>query len=260
MVRDISLRTVVFHLVGQPWVHRNKKVQSFLWKLFFGNRILPAIGRYNFFGQGEIDRILKEKLGRDGFFVEVGSNDGLSFSNCKHLELYCNWRGILIEPYQPNLELSKVHRTKLNSFVHAALVTSEYIDTSVELIYSNLMTTLAAPSEEVLDPEAHAELGRQFLAPGQEIRRFHAPARKLAEILQEENAPKVIDLLSIDIEGHDLEVLRDFDWSFDFRFLLVEALDSQTMIAFLESKGFQLIFRDPFYNLLFEKTSIIEAK
>src|SRR5207253_9282795 len=37
------------------------------------------------------------------------------------------------------------------------------------------------------------------------------PARILDDILQEAEAPVPIDLLSIDVEGHELEVLRGFD-------------------------------------------------
>ena len=259
LYQKLKLRTVVFHLIGQPWVKGHHPIRNALWRVFFGNKLFPSLGKYKFFGQSEIDRVLAQKLRKNGFFIEVGSNDGVSFSNCKHLELYCGWRGILIEPFKPNLELSRVHRAKTSSFVHAALVTSNHVGDSVELIYSNLMTTLSTPSNEVPSPEAHAELGRQFLGPGEKIHRFRAPARTLSEVLKSEKAPQVIDLLSIDIEGHDFEVLSDFDWSFQISHILVEAFDSEKMVQFLKSKGYQLVFRDNSSNLLFAHASTIHV-
>ena len=32
------------------------------------------------------------------FYIEIGANDGVSQSNTKYLELFYDWRGILIEP------------------------------------------------------------------------------------------------------------------------------------------------------------------
>ena len=39
------------------------------------------------------------------------------------------------------------------------------------------------------------------------------PVRTLDEILTEARAPSPIDLLSVDVEGHELDVLRGFDFA-----------------------------------------------
>jgi len=52
-----------------------------------------------YFGLNQIDRELASILNfDDGFYVEIGANDGNTQSNTKHFELFRNWRGILIEP------------------------------------------------------------------------------------------------------------------------------------------------------------------
>ena len=33
-----------------------------------------------------------------GFFLEIGADDGIRFSNCKFFEETLNWKGIAIEP------------------------------------------------------------------------------------------------------------------------------------------------------------------
>ena len=37
---------------------------------------------------------------KDGFFLEIGADDGVRFSNCKFFEDNLNWKGIAIEARQ----------------------------------------------------------------------------------------------------------------------------------------------------------------
>jgi len=43
----------------------------------------------------KLDEIMKKE---NGFFIELGANDGLIQSNTAFFEFYKNWKGILIEP------------------------------------------------------------------------------------------------------------------------------------------------------------------
>ena len=52
-----------------------------------------------FFGLHEIDKLMLEFINYDnGFFIEVGANDGINQSNTLHFERFKRWKGILIEP------------------------------------------------------------------------------------------------------------------------------------------------------------------
>lgn len=250
-MRKINLRTIAYHVIGQPWLNDFRFIKTLVWKIFFGNRLLPRLGRYSFFGQNEVDREFARRFADNGFFVEVGSNDGIAFSNCKHLEMYKGWHGILIEPISDKLDESRMHRSKKNSFIHSAIVVSSYVGAEVPLYYSNLMTTLKFGSDELRNPLEHAEAGKAFLGPSEEIHEVLAPAKTLKQVLVEAQAPKEIDFLSLDIEGHDYEVLEDFDWSFEFRFIFVEAFSPEKLISLLAPKGYELVLRDQADNLLF---------
>lgn len=248
-----SLRTVAYHLVGQPYVEDSKVLKRVLWRVFFGNRVIPFLGKYHYFAQLELDKELAKTLGTNGFYVEVGANDGLSFSNTKHLELYLGWSGILVEPHLGKLETSKLHRSQKNSFVHAACVRSDFEQNQVELIYSNLMTTLNFPSADLADPLGHAQEGSKFLGPNEHVEVFVAPAKPLVSILRDCNAPRDIDFLSIDIEGHDFEILEDFDWSYNIKYILVESFTENRFDELLESKGYSRVLRDQAHNILYVK-------
>ena len=71
------------------------------------------------------------------------------------------------------------------------------------------------------------------------------PVRTLDEILSEARAPKSFELLSVDVEGHELEVLRGFDFErWQPRLILLE--DHVTSLAkhrFLNRAGYRLMRR-----------------
>ena len=52
--------------------------------------------------------------------------------------------------------------------------------------------------------------------------------------LIEVEAPKLIDFLSLDVEGSELEVLNGIDFTvYNFKFILVESRDDDEMIKYL---------------------------
>jgi FkbM family methyltransferase len=228
-----------------------------MWSFFFANRLLPALGRYCRYADGEIEDDLARIFGnrRSGFFIEIGSNDGVSGSNCKRLEAEHGWAGILIEPYLPNLETSKFHRSKKNSFVHAAAVPQNFGADTVDLIFSNLMTVVDKPTAEISDPWEHALSGSEFLKPWESVTKFSAPARSLNSILSEQNAPNEIELLSIDIEGFELDVLAGLDFKkYRFEAIILENRDKEAAVYFFESRGYYLFSQPSPLILIFTQT------
>jgi len=248
------LKATAYHLVSQRFVVRSRLLSRLMWSFFFSNRLLPKLGRYDRFADGSIEDDLTKIFGekRSGFFVEIGSNDGVSGSNCKRLEAEHGWAGILIEPYLPNLETSKLHRSKKNSFVHAAAVPQDFGNDTVDLIFSNLMTVVDKPTAEISDPWQHALSGSAFLKPWESVTKFSAPARSLNSILAEQNAPSEIELLSIDIEGFELEVLGDLDFKkYRFEAIILENRDKEAAVKFFEPRGYSLFSQPSPLNLIF---------
>ena len=73
--------------------------------------------KIGYFGLDKIDRFLEEYIPqKNGYFVELGANDGVSQSNTLFLERYKNFKGVLIEPFPMNYEKCKLNRSDNNFF------------------------------------------------------------------------------------------------------------------------------------------------
>jgi hypothetical protein len=93
---------------------------------------------------------------------------------------------------------------------------------------------------------ALSALDRGRMAPGaQAARVIPVPTRTLNDILDEAEAPAPIDLLSIDVEGHETEALQGFDFlRWRPRLILVEDhVGSLRTHRFLTGRGYRLIRR-----------------
>jgi FkbM family methyltransferase len=186
--------------------------------------VAEALGsdRYSHLGLNGLDRKLSRYLDlRDGFFVEAGANDGLRQSNTYWFEKFRNWRGILVEGVP---ELARACRRNRRSQVfEVALVGDDTID-HVTMNTANLMSVVQGAFETAEADAAHVAKGAQVqrLAPN-EVREIRVRARTLTSVL-DEVAPPRFDLLSLDVEGFELEVLRGLDLArWKPRYILVEA-------------------------------------
>lgn len=145
--------------------------------------------------------------------MELGANNGILQSNTLYLELFEGWRGLLIEPIQrPFEELRNNRNLRQNVVMRFARVGFEYRRTTVEMVYSNLMSTAIGVDTDTLNPTAHAKAGLPFLAPGVQIWIVNVPAISLTEAMVLAQSPRKIGLLSLDVEGSELEVLKGLDF------------------------------------------------
>jgi len=175
-------------------------------------RTSEAVGitRYSWPALNRLDRQLVEILDyRDGFFVEAGANDGFAQSNTYHLEKFWGWRGLLIEPIPELCARCRCERPK-STVVQAALVAPDYQSADIEMNFAGLMSH----SERAF---ADAEARRRHLATGlaqhgvKGTYTVKVPARTLSAILAVEAPGRTIDLLSLDVEGSEVEALAGLD-------------------------------------------------
>jgi FkbM family methyltransferase len=172
-----------------------------------------------------------------GFYVEIGANDGRSFSNTYVLEKTRNWSGILVEPILHKHFESKVYRDpNRNKFIYGACVSSDYKEQSVKMYFSNLMT-----SSDLGNSREWAQAGSIFLQDTEEVLPFWSPAVVLSDILESEGITKV-DFLSIDVEGAELNVLKGLDFEkCEITSILLETKEDSECINYLEHRGYLVV-------------------
>jgi FkbM family methyltransferase len=208
-------------------------------------------GKYN--GLNQLDSQLEKYVDYDGgYFVELGANDGVAQSNSLYFEKYRGWRGLLVEPSPHNFIKCRKNRSSLSSIHCAACVAFDYDSEFVRMAYSNLMSTALSLDSDILDPQAHAELGQQFLQGSELLFEYGAVARRLNDLLRESNAPKIVDFLSLDVEGAELEVLRGIDFKeYHFKYILVECRDFDRMEKYLSQQGYCFLKKLSVHDYLF---------
>jgi FkbM family methyltransferase len=177
----------------------------------------------------EEERLVREFFGgaSSGFFVEVGANHPTRGSQTWHLE-QAGWSGVLVEP-QPDLAAFLVTARKAKVFAVAC--------TSPDNAGRSLPLHVAG---------AGSSLDRDRMPPGARPRYvLKVPTRTLDGILDEAEAPSPIDFLSVDVEGHEVEVLRGLDFArWQPRLMLIEDhVASLHTHRFLARRGYRLVRR-----------------
>jgi FkbM family methyltransferase len=184
------------------------------------------------FSLNELDFQLRPYLNfRRGFFIEAGANDGISQSNTLYFEKYRGWKGILVEPIPELAARCRVNRP--NCIVeNFALVPFDYKESHVEMRYCNLMSLVKGSMKSEEADLMHIQEGCKI----QDIDSYElkVPARTLTSILEANSVGK-IDLLSLDVEGFELDVLKGMDFErYRPSLMLVEARFRDEIDSFLK--------------------------
>ena len=175
-----------------------------LWRLTTARRkLFEALGSdaYSRPAYGEIDRKLdryfQDRGVSRGFFVEAGAVDGVFESNTYFLERWRGWHGLLVEPVPEMYQRLNVNRRA--RAVNCALVSSKSRETTVRITSAHALSTIVGVQGH---DTGHADTAGAAIT---------VPARTLGSILDEIGNPRV-DLLSLDVEGFELQVLQGLDF------------------------------------------------
>jgi FkbM family methyltransferase len=222
--------------------------------MFLIKNFKKLISKYR--GLNKLDKKIERYINfNNGFFVELGANDGVTQSNTYYFEKYRGWSGVLIEPV-PNKYLNCINnRSKKTKVFCNACTSFDYKEKFVEIIYSNLMS-VSVNLETDIDIVRHIELSKMHLDKSESTFTFGAIARPLNQILIDANAPTKIDFLSLDVEGSEIEVLKGVNYStFFFNFMCIEARNIYKIESFLKNKGYSLIDQLSDKDYLFKRIS-----
>jgi FkbM family methyltransferase len=185
-----------------------------------------------------LDYFLKRLNISKGTFVDVGANDGKIGSMTYDLEKN-GWDGILIEPNPTLVENLKKVRT------------------SPVFPYAISSTEGSLPFYIVEGPNNLHGLSRFNYTKefedhvkncGGSVKETIVHVKKISSIMEETKNLRKVDFLKIDVEGHELEVLKSFDFDkFHPRLIVTEDnfKDADKSVRFfLRNKGYEVIARD----------------
>jgi len=179
-----------------------------------------------------------------GFFIEVGANDGFSYSNTYYFEKIRGWHGILVEAI-PELFKKCCKLRKKSRVFNCALVSSDFTETHVKMKYANVMSIVEGSMADAEKETKHIENGLQC----QKIDKTYTidvPARTLTSILDECKVKK-IDLFSLDVEGYELNVLKGLDFErYRPKYMCIEARFRKEVEEFIK----------PYYEVIDELTEL----
>tara|TARA_Y100000389_G_C17467026_1_gene526592 strand:+ start:2255 stop:3019 length:765 start_codon:yes stop_codon:yes gene_type:complete len=227
---------------------------SMLINLF--RRIKGSLSRY-FFGYvalNNLDRQLEKYCNySNGYYVELGANDGIAQSNSFYFEKKRKWKGVLIEPSPNNYLKCREHRDPSNKFFCNACVSFDYKEEYVEMVYANLMTISQNIEKDLDSDSAFLKRSLKYLNEYEDHFIFGAKAKTLTDILITANSPNIIDFLSLDVEGSEMEVLKGLDFtSYKFRYLLIESRSLEALKFFLIPFGYILESQFSQHDFLFK--------
>jgi FkbM family methyltransferase len=146
-----------------------------------------------------------------GYFVEFGAVDGLAHSNTLVLERQFGWRGILAEP---------------NPYMVKSLEKNRVASIDTRCVWSKsdeLVELLVTPDPEFSTLVSLAKSDQHFTTERMSGEMHKVLTVSLADLLEQHDAPLVIDYMSVDTEGSEYEILTAFPFgSRTIRLLSIE--------------------------------------
>jgi FkbM family methyltransferase len=161
--------------------------------------------RQDLFVLNELD--YKEK----GFFVEFGAADGKNLSNTYLLETNFNWTGILAEP-------AKVWHKSLYKNRPGSKIVRECVWTNTGSTFE--FNETQSPELSTINSFTHFDDQGNMRTSG---KKYSVNTISFNDLLAENNAPALMDYLSIDTEGSELEILSSLNFDkYKFRVITCE--------------------------------------
>jgi FkbM family methyltransferase len=203
-------------------------------------RIRKAPGRTGILAEEKLYSCFDEELiirdffqdQKGGLFVDVGCAWPIKSNNTYYLEKHLGWTGIGIDALDDYASGWKEKRPNSKFFNY---LVSESSEGSRKFYKSESLGISSTDKNIASGLYFQAELG---------TKEIHVPKTSLNDLLDREGIKK-IDLLSIDIEGHELEALVGLDLErFSPELIVTEAMGIKDEVKkHLSQHGYQLIQR-----------------
>ncbi len=153
-----------------------------------------------------VDQVLFDRYSRilgdvPGVFIESGAFDGVTESNCKFLEESLGWRGINVEPF-PHHYQKLIRNRPAAVNMNCALSSMNGVQQFTHVVHPRHGDDFGNGSLTHT-----ADHQRQLAEQGCEFRVINVPTITYDTLVEASGFPR-IDVLSLDVEGHESHVLK----------------------------------------------------
>ena len=206
---------------------------------FFINKIISIFTYKKSYSQGSMDLILnhifKNKI--DGFYIDVGCQHPIKNNNT-YLLFKKGWTGVNIDLDNVNIDLFNFFRPKDNNINSAV---SNKVE-KVKLFYYHQKSPINTLDEKIsLKQQAKIE------------KKIDIQTNTLENILDNYSI-KTIDLLTIDVEGFELKVLKGLNFDkYKPRVIIVEFLDLEANKWEIPYNNLDNVLKSEIYSFLINK-------
>jgi len=176
--------------------------------------------------------ILKNR--RNGYFVEFGAHNGVTLSNTHYMENALGFSGICIEPNPKQYQMLLINRKCICSNDLISSETGNVCNFIINNEYSGILDNNSGGIINISSKDNNV---------------IQLTTISLYDLLQKYNAPNTIDYLSIDVEGHEYEILRTFRFDkYKFKCITIEHNEPHhgskmrdNIRTLLESNGYKFV-------------------
>lgn len=172
-------------------------------------------------------------VGRNGFFVEIGSNHPVDNSNSYYLEEHLGWAGVSIDgvDFSKQFKEFRPNTIFINCLIDTKNGEAEFFEVHSVTGWESQISSLY---------EKNLDLGKGFTADKKIVR-----TRRLSDIAE---IDRQIDVCLIDVEGHEFSVLESIDWQARAPKVFVienmgEFYPREQLTTFMRDKGYKFVAR-----------------
>jgi FkbM family methyltransferase len=144
-------------------------------------------------------KFYKEK--QNGYFIEIGANDGINLSNTYLLETQYNWKGICVEPVPAIYDKLIINRP--NSICSNSAIYS-ISNLTLDFDIANNYDLLSGISSYIDSHKDTVDANKTTI---------NIKTLSFNDLLDNNNAPLFIEYLSLDTEGSEYEILKTFNFN-----------------------------------------------
>ena len=141
--------------------------------------------------------LLHYKLKKEGYFLEIGASDGLKFSNTYLLEKNYDWTGICVEPIREDYDKLINNRCCFCSNL------AVYSKSNEELEFNIYEYNLLSGLNEHINTYSNQPIKEKIIVK----------TITLTDLLDNYSAPYFIEYMSLDTEGWEYEILKEFNFN-----------------------------------------------